>query len=378
MPVRRADGRVLGAIAAELSLSQVRGVLRPFTRSGSGPSRHVLWVLDTVGRPVARSDSGRTLARPLLPRPTLERLTRHEGEALQYASLAGHDVVGTLERVAGTGWVILAETPAVTAFEQARRFRNIAAGVITLLLALAAAAAWRFGLLIVRPLDRLTSAAREVANGDLAVDLPQGGSGEVGSLTAVFNHMVSRLRDGRRALDEINERLREKNEELERLSVTDGLTGLANHRALVHRLEDEAERFRRNGRSFCVVMADVDRFKQYNDGFGHPAGDEALRTVASIMRQCTRAMDFVARYGGEEFAIVMPETSLADAMHVAERIRAAVAEADFPGRSMTMSIGVAEFPSHADTPTAIIATADQALYKAKREGRDRVMGGTKG
>ena len=376
VPVRRADGRVLGALAAELSLSEVRGVLRSYAR-GTGANRGGLWVLDTAGLPVTRSESAATLAREALPRPTLERLVRREGEAVQYKSLAGHDVVGTLERVPGTRWVVLAETPADAAFAQARRFRNVALAVIVLMLGIAATAAWRFGLLIVRPLDRLASAAREVAAGDLAVDLPPGGSGEVGSLTAVFNHMVSRLREGRRALDEINETLRQKNEELERLSITDGLTGLANHRALVHRLDEEAERFRRNGRQFCVVMADVDRFKQYNDGFGHLAGDEALRTVAAIMRQSTRAVDFVARYGGEEFAIVMPETELDGAMHVAERIRAAVAAATFPGRPMTMSIGVAEFPSQADSPTTIIAAADQALYRAKREGRDRVVSGAK-
>ena len=376
VPVRRTDGRVVGALAGELSLAQVREVLRSHGRGGG--AKGSLWLLDTLGVPVARTDSATSLARAALPRPTLERLVRREGEAVQYASLAGHDVVGSLERVPGAGWVVLAETPADAAFAQARRFRNVAIVVVTLLLLGAATAAWRLGLMIVRPLDRLTTAAREVAAGDLAVDLPPGGSGEVGSLTAVFNHMVARLRDGRRALDEANETLRLKNEELERLSVTDGLTGLANHRALVHRLEEESERFRRNGRTFCVVMADVDRFKQYNDGFGHPAGDEALRTVAAILRQSTRAMDFVARYGGEEFAIVMPETELQGALHVAERIRAAVAEATVPGRAITMSIGVAEFPSQADTPTAIIAAADRALYAAKREGRDRVVAGTKG
>jgi diguanylate cyclase (GGDEF)-like protein len=225
----------------------------------------------------------------------------------------------------------------------------------------------------VRPLERLTQAAAEVAAGDLAVDLPEGGSGEVGSLTIVFNHMVSRLRQGRRKLDEINETLRSQNEELERLSTTDGLTGLANHRFLMQRLEEERIRARRSNRSFSVLMADVDHFKEYNDTFGHPAGDEVLKKVATILRDATREMDCAARYGGEEFAVVMPETNVAGAIAVAERIRERTGREKFPGRQITLSIGVAEFPADGDAPQAVVAAADRALYQAKRDGRDRVI-----
>jgi len=246
------------------------------------------------------------------------------------------------------------------------------------LLAAATASSYRFGLLIVRPLERLSQGAKEVAAGDFAVDLPETGGGEVGVLTSAFNHMVARLREGRRELDAINKTLREKNEELERLSVTDGLTGLANHRFLMQRLKEEGVRSNRNNREFSVLMADVDNFKDYNDTFGHPAGDEVLKKVAAIVRDSTRTMDCAARYGGEEFAVVMPETRIVGAVQVAERIRARVAAEKFPGRQITLSIGVAEFPKDADVPQAVIAVADRALYEAKREGRDRVVQAKKG
>jgi len=199
------------------------------------------------------------------------------------------------------------------------------------------------------------------------------GGGEVGALTRVFNHMVSRLREGRRALDASNETLRAKNEELERLSTTDGLTGLANHRFLMQRLKEEGIRSNRNNREFAVLMADVDNFKEYNDTYGHPAGDQVLKRVAAIVRDSTRTMDCAARYGGEEFVVVMPETRVTGARQVAERIRARLAAELFEGQRITLSIGVAEFPKDADVPQGVIAAADAALYQAKRAGRDRVV-----
>src|ERR1019366_8798149 len=136
-------------------------------------------------------------------------------------------VVGTLMKVPQARWAVVAEIDSDAAFREVRRFRNLALLVVVALLAVVTASAYRFGLIIVRPLDRLAKGAAEVAAGDLAVDLPAAGGSEVGYLTNVFNNMVSRLREGRQALDTINETLRKQNEELERLSLTDGLTGLS-------------------------------------------------------------------------------------------------------------------------------------------------------
>jgi two-component system cell cycle response regulator len=189
----------------------------------------------------------------------------------------------------------------------------------------------------------------------------------------VFNSMVARLRAGRQQLASANETLRQKNRELEQLSVTDGLTGLVNHRALMQRLNEEGIRSQRNSRPFTVIMTDVDHFKSYNDQFGHPEGDQVLKQVAAILKDCTRTVDCVARYGGEEFAVLLPETEMPGAMEVAERIRSRIESADFPNRKITLSIGVAEFPRDAETTADIMVIADQALYVAKRQGRNQVV-----
>ncbi|MEA2763367.1 MAG: hypothetical protein QOD47_2651 [Gemmatimonadaceae bacterium] len=283
-------------------------------------------------------------------------------------------IVGGAILVLSRTGVIPSELSAESAFRQVRHFRDVSLIVIALLLVLVSAAGYRLGLLIARPLDLLTKGAGEVAAGDLAVDLPEApGGGEVGYLTDVFNHMVSRLREGRRELDLIHETLRKKNEELEQLSTTDSLTGLDNHRELMNRLDNEEARCKRERRSFSVLVGDVDHFKQYNDAFGHPAGDEVLKAISEIMRDSARPVDCVARYGGEEFVVVMPDTSATDAFELAEHIRARVAAKKFHGRKMTLSIGVATFPEDADGAEALISIADEALYQAKREGRDRAI-----
>jgi diguanylate cyclase (GGDEF)-like protein len=372
VPVQRADGRLAGAFAAEVNLASVQGLLREFAHDSGG----VIHLVSAGGGELVASSAGISarLMKTRLSPATVERLTQREHVVLQFADpVTGREVVGTYERVPLAAWAVVAEVSSDAAYRQMRHFRDLSLLIVALLLVAVAASGYRFGRLIARPLDRLTQAAAEVAGGDLAVDLPDGGRGEVGALTAVFNHMVSRLREGRRELDAINETLRHKNEELERLSVTDGLTGLRNHRFLMQRIKEEGVRSNRNERGFAVLMADVDHFKSYNDTFGHPAGDEVLKKVAAILRDSTRAMDCAARYGGEEFAVVMPETTAERALQVAERIRARVAAEKFKGRQITLSIGVAEFPRDAEVPETILAVADGALYEAKREGRDRVV-----
>jgi diguanylate cyclase (GGDEF)-like protein len=371
VPAQRADGRLIGAFAAELNLSPVRLLLRSFAPDTNA----AIFLVTTKGSPIASSE-GLTpvLIKTRLAPPTIKSLLQNPRTPFPYNSFNGRDVIGTLEYVPQVSWAVISEISAESAFLQVRRFRDVALLVIALLLILVSAAGYRLGLLIARPLDRLTKGAGEVAAGDLAVDLPEAaGGGEVGYLTDVFNHMVSRLREGRRELDLIHETLRKKNEELEMLSTTDSLTGLENHRSLMQRLDEEEARCRRERRSFSVLVGDVDHFKQYNDAFGHPAGDEVLKAISEIMREAARPIDCVARYGGEEFVVLMPDTAPGDALELAEHIRARVAAKKFMGRKMTLSIGVGSFPEDADSAEALISIADEALYQAKREGRDRTI-----
>ena len=371
VPAQRADGRLIGAFAAELNLAPVHLLLRSFAPDSTG----AIHLVSINGGAIASSETiTAQLIRNPMPPPIIKKLRERARAPIPFTSFGGRSVIGTLEYVPQVDWAVISEISAEAAYSQMRRFRDMALLVIVLLLIVVTAIAYRLGLLIARPLDRLTKGAGEVAAGDLAVDLPEApGGGEVGYLTDVFNHMVSRLREGRRELDRIHETLRSKNEELELLSTTDSLTGLSNHRSLIQRLNDEEARFAKDRRVFSVLVGDVDHFKQYNDAFGHPAGDEVLKAIADIMRASTRKVDCCARYGGEEFVIVLPDTPVGDALEVAEHIRARVAAKKFSGRKMTLSIGVAAFPEDADDAETIIAVADEALYQAKREGRDRTV-----
>jgi diguanylate cyclase (GGDEF)-like protein len=161
------------------------------------------------------------------------------------------------------------------------------------------------------------------------------------------------------------------------LSVTDPLTGLCNRRSLMDLLKKEAERSQRNGLSFAVIMLDIDHFKAFNDTYGHPAGDEALRRVAECLRQgARRSIDVVARYGGEEFLILLPEVDLPGAWAVAEAIRSQVEACRTLPRNVTISLGVHLVEGGDLSVQECIERADQALYLAKESSRNctRVFG----
>lgn len=154
---------------------------------------------------------------------------------------------------------------------------------------------------------------------------------------------------------------------------TDDLTGLANRRRFERQLEREVARTERYGHPFCLLMLDIDHFKEVNDTRGHDAGDEALRRVANVIQSGTRGIDTGARIGGDEFAIILPETGLARGLEVAERICAAVRTIDLGADvGVTASVGVAEFPTCARCGDTLREAADAALYDSKRKGRDRV------
>ena len=164
-------------------------------------------------------------------------------------------------------------------------------------------------------------------------------------------------------------------------AVTDGLTGLFNRRHMQSALIEERQRAARYSRSLSVIMLDVDEFKKYNDTYGHPQGDVLLKMTSSLLKANVREVDIVGRYGGEEFIVVMPETSKEDAILTAERLRSAMAGTVFPGFAddssagvfKTISLGLATYPEDSDDMQTLVSLADQALYRAKRGGRNQVV-----
>jgi diguanylate cyclase (GGDEF)-like protein len=196
----------------------------------------------------------------------------------------------------------------------------------------------------------------------------------IASLSAKNQALLEMNRELEAKIHERTHELAAANARLAQLAVTDGLTGLYNHRHFHERLALEVERSQRSGLPLSLLMLDVDHFKQFNDTFGHPAGDEVLRQLARVLADTRRANDVVARYGGEEFVVVLPETGDEGAQHLAgrvcESIRGRPLHTAAGDLSVTISIGVAVYPEHGDSPASLVRGADQALYAAKANGRD--------
>ena len=167
--------------------------------------------------------------------------------------------------------------------------------------------------------------------------------------------------------------LKHKAGKFQQLSVTDALTGLLNRLYLDERLPEEIRRSNREGFPMSFLMIDVDDFKSYNDNFGHTEGDKALKLLAHCLKDTLRGGDVAARYGGEEFSILLPQTTADGAATIAERIRERVATTEFPNRQITISVGVANCTNSECTVEKIIKWADDALYEAKRQGRNNVQ-----
>ena len=161
--------------------------------------------------------------------------------------------------------------------------------------------------------------------------------------------------------------------ELEHLAATDGLTGLANRRVLDQRVQLEFQSARRYHTALSVVLLDIDNFKKHNDQLGHAAGDLILQRMGALIRGCARETDLAARYGGEEFVIVLPNTDGDGATQFAERIKAAMDRASWPGGPVTASIGTASLDRWTVSGERLVALADDAMYEVKCTGKNRIL-----
>ncbi len=200
---------------------------------------------------------------------------------------------------------------------------------------------------------------------------------DIDSISIIVNRVIEKLEQEHQS-KEIVANLKDENKELNQLAQRDGLTQLYNHRFFKERFTEEVSRANRYNRELSLVFLDVDYFKIFNDRNGHPAGDALLKILSKLLQERVRNVDFVARYGGEEFVIVLPETHKKGAMALANSIRKQISEYPFEGREnqpehkVTISVGIATYPNDGMSAEALIKHSDDALYLAKRNGRNRV------
>ncbi len=339
-----------------------------------------LAVLDDQGRVLAHSDAERfnTVVTDAFSRDAI--LT--DGPRWEHA---GHEYRVSVPAISGIRWGTVTATYSLHRLEanHERTLNRLAISSFVIFLVLGGLLFFGLDRLVVRPVRTLQTAVRRMGEGHLSTRVPPLRGSELRELTDTINGMASALQQQRenleRSVEERTKELQEANARLERMAVTDGLTGVFNHRRFQESLHAELLRTERHQRPMGVLMIDVDFFKKVNDAMGHPAGDELLRRLAQVLGADLRQTDLIARYGGEEFAVLLPETSKHEAMQVAERMRQAVEERINDGstawpQTVTVSIGVATYPEDGKTAEAVLSAADQAMYVAKRQGRNRVIG----
>src|SRR3989475_4638265 len=293
VPIRQDDGAFLGALGAKVNLDGVRDMLDQLSADGAGSAGSGaslrLYLITEPGRVVVTSaGSSEDLMKTTLPQTTTRELVEREGQPVVQSRPGGgsREVLAVLRRIPQMRWAAVAEAPRAEALREAGVLRSRTVLLLSVLVLGVGLLAFMVGLFITRPLERLTEAAARVAAGDLSVELPAGGSGEVRDLTRAFSTLVSRLRE------------KESQGELEKLSLTDSLTGLYNRRHLMGTLASEVQRSRRLRRAFSGFLADVGRVQKDNDTHGHLAGAAGPVEIAESFRQTARQGDGVGRAGG--------------------------------------------------------------------------------
>ena len=359
--VQGRQDRAIGYFVERVDLRELEALLGPT----EGDPPYSFWLLDEQGRVLLRA--GKVPDAP--GEQTFPGALPEEGKdtgAMASVSLPGlGDSSYGVRRLHGPTRGFVAATVAANAayrplFEARNRLLKIGLPLVGLVLL----ASFLVARSLLKPIHRLSAAARDMSAGNLDVSLPVRGNDEMADLTRAFNEMALRVRESQQTL--------------ESLAITDGLTGLYNRRHFEDAVDKELRRCERDSRTSSLLFLDLDQFKSYNDRWGHTQGDVELKRVAAVVRESIRATDVAFRYGGEELAVLLHSCAKEQAAHVAEKICDAVrAPAQKPGalegRTTTISIGVASYPEDGQGVRALVDAADAALYAAKASGRDRAV-----
>jgi diguanylate cyclase (GGDEF)-like protein len=374
-PLTDATGRVIAVSFVGLDLD---GFARVAAETPL-PEKGRVFVLDRNGVVVARKpDKADLIGRKFLDAHILGTILGNKQGVMRTRDPEGSDRLLAYEAVGENpdGTVALhvgVSMPLQVIYADANRVltRNLI-GVALVTLLLLAGASFGTERFVLRNIRRLLRTAGRLRSGDLGART--GLTHERDELSQVgqaFDDMANALEQ--RDL-ELKQALREVSEQ----AITDPLTGLFNRRYLLDLLPRELDRADRGGSAVAVLMIDLDNFKRINDSFGHPAGDSVLKALGTTLKDSSRSSDTACRYGGEEFMLVLPDTSVDGAVckaeDIVERVRQLSVEWEGkPIGPLTASLGIAVFPDHAADCIALVSAADQALYEAKRGGRDRIV-----
>ena len=354
-PIHDLQGNYLGYLGASIYL-QKDNILYNLLGEHYYKDGSYLYVADREGRLLYHPDPVR-IGEVVHGNPVIEAVTQGQTGSQRLVNSRGVDMLAGYAPIASTGWGVVAQRPATNVLAQ---LESLMLGVLRNAIPfslLSLLAIWGLARLIAQPLRQLANTARQL-------DSPAA-SEELGKVRSWY-YEAAQLK---RALHAGLALLQQKIGKLNLDSLTDPLSGLLNRRGLKSTLEQ----WKAREQSFAVLALDIDHFKQINDTYGHETGDQAIRHLAELMRECSRREDVLCRSGGEEFIILLPGTGLEGACLTAERLRLRTEASEAPGGiRFTVSAGVAHWPACGQTVEDILQLADQALYRAKREGRNRV------
>jgi len=387
-PLRNVNGRSIGRLFAVINLD----LLSPTLQTRDLGETANAFLLDRDMRflyPPAGLDPGTRFVGPEAP---ANHGKSSSLEVAHYDNVQNMRVVGTQIALARFGWTLILEQRYEEAFAPVIVSIGRVAGLNLAIVFIVSLVAYWIAGTVVRPLRALSEAAARLSRGEREVEIDETtfSSEEVNVLTRTFNRMslglarnASELESSHQALEAVNDELVAKNHELsnlnlvlERLSITDGLTKIHNHRFFQESIVAECKRSLRSKDPISLILIDIDFFKKWNDRLGHAGGDEILRRLAAVLNRCVRETDILARYGGEEFALLALNTDLDGASALGKKIRQSVEEehflTDVPSEKeqLTVSVGVATLQKDRKQ---LFADADAALFSAKDSGRNRVV-----
>ncbi|MCP5273803.1 MAG: diguanylate cyclase [Burkholderiales bacterium] len=371
LPIISYNDYILGQLVLVYDLLEIKPALKNSPKSPRGE----ILLLNPDGGVLLASHADVTHPSTLDP-STFHYLKNNPGNFTTFKDFLQEYVIGLAYTAEMLPITVLAEKKHRDVYAAWTEQRNLFFVLVGISILIVASIAIYLGHSIVTPLQRLINATGQIVKGNLDIPITVvTQKDEVGKLAQMFNLMTEKLRQSQSKILAANKAMQQKNKLLEKLSITDGLTGLYNRNKLNLIIQDQLLRFQRNNRTFAILMIDVDYFKELNDKLGHIAGDEILTTVAKCLMQSIRSIDFAARFGGDEFIIIQTETTASEAAITAERIRSKVSEIYCKTIdktiNVTLSIGIIQSEIKDTTPTALISRADNALYEAKHAGRNQ-------